>query len=232
MTGVGSRATSGAKPVMNEALMIVGAGGHARSVAILAALTPGLTVVGVADRTAATLGERIGSAQVVATFADMPRWRSDGIELVALAVGDNAEREALFNQALACGLRPVTLIHPSVICDPEGTIGEGTVICAGAILGPHVRLGRGVIINTGSILDHECQVDDFAQIATGSRLAGRVRVGARAFLGIGCAVIDKKRIGIGAVIGAGAVVISDIPDGRTAVGVPARLKDTKEDGLR
>ena len=42
------------------------------------------------------------------------------------------------------------------------------------------------------------------------------------FLGTGAIVLPGRRIGTGATIGAGAVVAGDVPDGVTAVGVPAR----------
>ena len=40
---------------------------------------------------------------------------------------------------------------------------------------------------------------------------------------IGATVLPRCRIGAGCTIGAGAVVIADVPDGATAVGVPASL---------
>ena len=50
-----------------------------------------------------------------------------------------------------------------------------------------------------------------------------VTVGAGAWLGEGVKVLDGVHIGDRAVIGAGAVVRSDVPDGATAVGIPARV---------
>ena len=42
-------------------------------------------------------------------------------------------------------------------------------------------------------------------------------------IGIGSSVIEGIKIGKKVTIGAGASVISEIPDGMTAVGVPAKL---------
>ena len=53
-------------------------------------------------------------------------------------------------------------------------------------------------------------------------LAGSVRVGTGADLGARATCIPGVRIGDWSVIGAGAVVTRDIPNGITAVGVPAR----------
>lgn len=42
-------------------------------------------------------------------------------------------------------------------------------------------------------------------------------------IGAGAVVLNNVRIGKGAKIGANAVVISDVPEGATAVGVPAKI---------
>jgi len=49
-----------------------------------------------------------------------------------------------------------------------------------------------------------------------------------AWLGCGVIVLDGVRIGKGAVVGAGAVVTQDVPDGAIAVGVPARVVNTRD----
>jgi acetyltransferase-like isoleucine patch superfamily enzyme len=50
-------------------------------------------------------------------------------------------------------------------------------------------------------------------------------------LGVGVSVVPGVRIGAGATVGAGAVVISDVPDGETVVGVPARPTSSKGQSL-
>ncbi|WP_304412082.1 acetyltransferase [Synechococcus sp. CB0205] len=46
----------------------------------------------------------------------------------------------------------------------------------------------------------------------------------RSWIGIGASVIQQIRIGADVIVGAGAAVVSDLPDGVTAVGVPARVR--------
>jgi serine acetyltransferase len=51
---------------------------------------------------------------------------------------------------------------------------------------------------------------------------GTVSIGEATLMGAGSTVIQKCVIGAFVIVGAGAVVVTDLPDGVTAVGVPAR----------
>ena len=70
--------------------------------------------------------------------------------------------------------------------------------------------------------DHDA-ADAAKPVLDQGRVSRGVKVGAGAWLGAGVKVLDGVRIGDRAVIGAGAVVRADVPDGATAVGVPARV---------
>jgi serine acetyltransferase len=84
-------------------------------------------------------------------------------------------------------------------------------------------IGVGAILNTGCSVDHDAQLADGVHICPGARLAGEVQVGSRSWIGIGASVIQQVRIGSDVTVGAGAAVVRNLPDGVTAVGVPARV---------
>jgi len=52
---------------------------------------------------------------------------------------------------------------------------------------------------------------------------GPVRVGKNSFIGAGSVVLPGVKIGRGSVIAAGSVVTRDVPDGKVAAGVPAKV---------
>jgi acetyltransferase-like isoleucine patch superfamily enzyme len=70
--------------------------------------------------------------------------------------------------------------------------------------------------------DHDTS-DSSASVLGQGRVSRGVTIGAGAWLGAGVKVLDGVRIGDRAIVGAGAVVRSDVPDGATAVGIPARI---------
>lgn len=96
-----------------------------------------------------------------------------------------------------------------------------------------VQLGRRVVIeHQGGIVIHgNCVIGDDSVIRQGVTLGNRYRdrpleapkLGARVNVGAGAVILGGIIAGDDANIGANAVVLSDIPPGKTAVGVPAKV---------
>ena len=208
---------------MTPRLLIIGAGGHARVVVSIVRHLPDWEIAGVLDRIRPASAEQIAGVSVIGDFDDGAKFFAAGVRHAALAIGDNNERAALFARFSALGFTFPVLRHPTAIVEEGATLGDGCVVCAGAIIGTQAVLGRGVIVNTGAIIDHETVIGDHAHLAPGCRVAGRVRIGELTMLGLGACVRDKISIGARSLVGAGAVVVTDIPADVVAQGVPARV---------
>ncbi len=204
-------------------IVVIGAGGHARVVLALLKDMKRWQVVGILDRETPKKRELIEGHEIIGSWNDLGAVRRMGVSHAAIAVGSNAEREKLFHFLQKAGFTTPTLIHSTAFVDPSARIGEGSVICMGALVGANVTIGSNTIINSGAIVDHECRVDSNVHITPGCRVAGRVAIGANSFVGIGAGIIDKVKIGKRVTVGAGATVIRDLPDDVVAVGVPARI---------
>jgi sugar O-acyltransferase (sialic acid O-acetyltransferase NeuD family) len=201
-------------------LLVVGAGGHGGVVADLAHAAGGWSEIAFLDdapRAALVQGlwPVLGPTALAATLAGR-----FGAAAVAIGVAD--ARLAFLDRLAAAGYSLPVLRHPFSAVGIAVSLGEGTVVLAGAVVNAGARLGRGCIVNTGATVDHDCILGDGVHVCPGAHLAGQVTVGRGAWLGIGCCVREGVRIGAGVTVGAGAAVVSDLPDGLTAVGVPAR----------
>lgn len=203
---------------MSRELVVVGAGGHAK-VVISAARAAGFTIAAVLDDNQERWGQELLGAPVRGAVAELEAWR----ELPAvLAIGSNRVRHCL---SLTYPDREwATVIHPRACVDATVTVRPGSVVMAGVVVQPDSVIGGHVILNTSATVDHDCEIGDCAHLAPGSHLAGDVRIGKGAFLGTGSAVIPGRTVGEWAIVGAGGVVVTPVPDGVTAVGVPARWK--------
>jgi len=148
--------------------------------------------------------------------------------LLRAALTDGTLANALYRlqEALsAAGLAPLALlphwlnkwIHGCVI-GVHARFGPGLVLVhpVGVVVNSAVRGGRDVRIESGVVI--------------GDNRGRSPVIGDDVFIGSGAKVIGGVRLGNGARIGANAVVLHDIPDGATAVGIPARCLPRRGSG--
>jgi serine O-acetyltransferase len=86
------------------------------------------------------------------------------------------------------------------------------------LLLPHPN---GIVIHPDAGLGPNCLL--FQQVTIGADDRGVPKIGGHVDIGAGAKVLGPVTIGNHARIGANAVVIDDVPEGATAVGVPARV---------
>lgn len=206
---------------MNQRLVIVGAGGHAKVVAEAAKLS-GFEIVGFIEHSPDRWGTKILGIPVLGdeSVFDSPD-HNDCVTVVA--VGDNMLRESIVTRLTAGNVKFAKVVHPSAVISPSATLGDGTVILAGVVINSMATVGDHCIVNTMASLDHDCSVEDFAHLSPGVHLAGNCEIGRLAHIGIGASILPNIFVGPQAVIGGGAAVTCDIPADAVAVGVPAKV---------
>ena len=205
-------------------VIILGAGGHGQVVADMIASGARigddvLELAGFLDDDAGLSGDVYGTP----VLGDLNSAGVVAADAFVVAIGSNSVRAQLDGWLQKAGRRVISIHHPRASVSRQVAIGDGTMISAGAVVVTGSRIGRGVILNTGCTVDHHAHIGDYAHIAPGAPLGGEGSVGARSLVGIGAVVLPRCRVGADCTIGAGAVVIGDVPDGATAVGVPAIL---------
>lgn len=202
-----------------NSLLIFGAGGHGKVVAETArAIGSWNEIMFVDDAHPQSIF--VDGYRVVGDFSSAWSAESKHREVI-VAIGDNRKRYDLTIQLQQSGFSLVTLIHPAAVVAQSAQIGSGTVIFAQAVVQAAARIGRAVIVNTAATVDHDGVIGDGVHLSPGVNLGGKVMVGDYSWLGVGATVINGLTVGRGVMVGAGACVIDNLPDGVTAVGVPA-----------
>ena len=102
-----------------------------------------------------------------------------------------------------------------------------------------VKLGRQVVIeHQGAIVIHgDSVIGDGCIIRQGVTLGNRRLnepfdapvLGKRVNVGAGAKILGKVEIGDDAAIGANSVVLSDVPSGRIAIGIPAKVLPNRDE---
>jgi len=206
------------------AIVVYGAGGHARAVLELMERSAINPIVGIVDDNPELWNTKIDGISVVGNIEKLGHLiKVLHARRAAIAVGDNVLRKKFGDHARSLGLRLPVLVHPAAYVSPKAQLGDGTVVMAGAVVGAHARIGELGIVNTRASVDHDCCLGDAVHIAPGVTLAGNVTVGNHTLVGVGACVLPGLCIGDNAIVGAGSTVIRDVPSDTTVAGCPARI---------
>jgi UDP-perosamine 4-acetyltransferase len=203
-------------------IVIIGSGGHSRSVISIVKMARKWRKVSIIDTRYSGDIETILGVPVVGGMEFLDTVKVS-ITDIFIAIGDNFLRRDMISLIINKGFKTPNLIHANSTLDQDVTLGYGNFIGSGANLGPDVKIGNGNIINTLANLDHESKIGNYNQLSPSSVLCGRSVIGNLAFLGANSTIIDGLEIADKTIIGAGAVVIHNIENsGMTFAGVPAK----------
>lgn len=190
-------------------LILVGAGGHCRSV-IEAARSAGVEIAGILDRLDSGVSEVLG-CPVVGCDDDIPRLAGDYDFVVTLGmVKDPQPRVRLHDLILSAGGRLATIIASSAVVSAYAGVGPGSVVLHQAVVNAGAKIGAGCIINTAAVVEHDCTVGDYTHISTGAIVNGGSSVGRGCMIGSHATVIQGVEIEDGVVVGAATLVLRDI----------------------
>lgn len=140
-----------------------------------------------------------------------------------IAIGNNEKRKKWYERLKSNNLRIINVVDKSAIISSRAVLGTGCFIGKMAIVNSKARVGNNCIINTRSLVEHGCIVSDHVNLSTNTVINGDVKIGEGSFIGSSSVTIGQLTIGKWSTIGAGAVVIRDVGNNITVAGVPAKI---------
>lgn len=209
---------------MSKKLLLVGGGGHCKSVLDCLLETNQFSDISIIDKKE-NIGKTVLGVRVVGYDNDLSRLFADGYCYAFVTVGytgDPEIRKNLFSLVSKVGFTLPNIIDPSATVSRHATIESGIFVGKNVVVNAGCTIKNGAIINTGALLEHDCLIEEFCHIAPGAVLCGKVHIGANTHIGAQSVIKQQIRIGSGSMIGMGSVVLKDIADGVIAYGNPCK----------
>lgn len=206
---------------MNKNLILVGGGGHCKSV-INVAEEAGFSIIGILD-VEANVGKSILNYKIIGTDDDIPEFIDIALFVVTVGqIKDSLLRFNIHNKISEAGGRFAKIISPSARVSKYALVGDGSVILHQSVINADAKIGKGCIINTFADIEHDVIIGNYTHISTGAIINGNCMIGDSVFVGSqsvikqGVSVIDYS------VISAGSYVNKDILQAGVYMGNPAK----------
>lgn len=208
-------------------LILIGAGGHAASLAeilleqkheIIAVVAPSLTESGsniLSSFTHYTEDEKI------------LEFDASKVELIngVGAMPKSGLREKIHTRFTQAGFTFAKVIANSAFVSPRTKIGDGVQVMRNATICLGSIIGENTIVNTRASIDHDCIVGKHCHIAPGVTMSGNVTLKDNVHIATGASIINGVQIGKRTVIGVGASVTKSIKENCIVYGAKAMIRE-------
>lgn len=187
-----------------EDIILIGYGGHAKSMADCIERKGDFRIVGYTDKIDhQSKYKYLGQDTVLESY-----WKR-GVENVAICIGylgKSELREKIYEHVKNIGFKLPIICDPTSIISDTAKVGEGTFVGKNAIINPQAVVGKMSIINTCAVVEHESIIGDFSHISVGAVVCGQVKVGKAAFVGANATIIQCMELPEKKIVPAGMVI--------------------------
>ena len=191
-----------------KSLLLIGCGGHARSLIDLiesAAVWQIHGLVGLPYQ----VGSSVLGYPVIGSDSDLPALFEE-CSTAVLAIGqisDPGPRERLAAQLELLGFQFPVLISPHAAVSRHAHLGPGTTLAHGVIVNAGAVVGDHCILNSSSLIEHDVQIGNHCHISTGVLVNGGASIGSGSFIGSGVMIREGLNLPPLTVVSAGRRVM-------------------------
>ena len=196
-------------------LILIGAGGHARSCIDVIEEQGYFQIAGLVGFPEQRDSQQLDYGYaVIGADSDLSSL-ANIYEHALITIGQTqsaGHRIRLYQEITQLGFQLPVIIASTAYVSPHATIGAGTIVMHGAIVNAGAQIGNNCIINSRALIEHDARVEDHCHISTGAILNGDVTVGSGSFIGSGSVTKHGITIGNGCVVGMGTSVRHNLSD--------------------
>src|SRR3989344_7257848 len=216
-----------------QKIVIIGASGQGKNIALLLEQVGSYDIIGFVDDDHLKKGSIVKGYPVMGSFAEVfsSLYNIADNVAVAFSIGNSDVVERMVRQlkSMEKGIFFPNIVHASVQIDANGVrLGEGNIFNAYCVVAADITIGNFNHFNRCCSISHDTTIGDYNFVHAGVHPCGGLRMGSKNWLGVGSVVIQGVKIGKNTTIGAGAVVLKDVEDNAVMVGNPAKVLKYKE----
>lgn len=187
-------------------IILIGAGGHAKSCIDVIESTGEYKIEGLID-----LKEKIGQTVLNYPIIDSDEniinyINNETYFFITLGQIKTAQRrKELFKLLQDNNAKIATVISPYAYVSKHANIKQGTIVMHFAFLNAGVQVGENCIINTKAHLEHDVKVGNNCHISTSAVINGDVNIGNEVFIGSNSTIVQGTQIPDNSFIKAGSL---------------------------
>lgn len=169
---------------MKPQLLLIGGGGHCKSVIDVIEEEGSFEIAGIIDRKE-LIGQKVLGYEVIGCDDDLEKLATHFTHAI-VTVGQIKSpdvRISLFNRLQSLCFEMPSIISPRAYVSKHAKLGSGTVIMHDAMINAAASIGNNCIINTKALIEHDCTVHDHCHISTGAIINGGTIVQHGTFIG-------------------------------------------------
>jgi len=190
---------------MKEKILLIGGGGHCKSVIDVIELEDKYNIAGIVDKKE-LIGQEILGYKVIGCDDDLTELFKI-YKYAVITVGQiktNTLRVKLFNLLKDIGYKLPSIISPLAYVSKHSIIEDGTVVLHHALINANAKIGQNCIINSKALVEHDAVIENNCHISTGAIVNGGTIIKADSFYGSNATC--KETCHIEGFIKAGSVV--------------------------
>ena len=191
-----------------NSIILIGGGGHCKSVIDVIEQEGRFEIAGIVDKPE-LLGSNVLGYSVIGNDSDLGNL-AKRYQYALITVGQIKSpllRIKLFDLATEAGFILPSIISPNAYVSKYASIGNGVIIMHNALVNVSASIGDNCIVNSKALIEHDCSISKHCHISTNATINGGVIVQSGCFIGSGVVAKELITIGENSFIKAGSLVI-------------------------
>jgi sugar O-acyltransferase (sialic acid O-acetyltransferase NeuD family) len=189
---------------MKKKIIIIGAGGHAKSIIDVIEKTKKFKILFLIDK----YEGNINSYKVLRSNKNILHYKKYTKNIV-IGIGQIKEykiRKKIFDKFKKNGYNFPIIKSPMAYISRQAIISEGTIVMHQALINANAKIGKNCIINTKALIEHDVEVGDNCHVSTNVILNGSCKINKNTFIGSGSIIFNNVNVSSGKVIPAGSII--------------------------